>query len=108
MKQRITHFISALVLVVFSLYLVPHELVHVLYDHHDTEHADTPEGNSQSLSVIHIHCDFLSTYLGDFLPGDQPVKTECAVDLPVNYANVAVQTVRCIAILRDSRGPPVS
>lgn len=106
MKKRLTYFVSALVLVVFSLYLVPHELVHVFYGHHDTEHGEPEHGAGMAFSSVHIHCDFLKTDLTDFLPAEKTTPAECSVDLPFHYATVSVQLVRCISILRESRGPP--
>lgn len=105
--MRLKHTVSILVLVVFSLYLVPHEAVHVFYDHEDTEHHDT-HNTGASFSVIHIHCDFLSTDLTDFLPAEEHQPTVYSVELPFHYSEVDVQNVRCITVLRESRGPPLS
>lgn len=107
MKKRFAYFVSLAVLVVFSLYLVPHEAVHVFYDHDDTEHSDS-HGTETTLSSIHIHCDFLSTDLTDFLPANESSPAECSIVVPFYYEMIDVQTVRCISILRDSRGPPLS
>jgi hypothetical protein len=108
MKKRFTYFISAIVLVVFSLYLVPHEAVHVFYDHHDTEHHDAAHDGETAFSSIHIHCDFLSTDLTDFIAAEHPAPAECSVNMPFHYAEISVQTVRCVSVLRESRGPPLS
>jgi hypothetical protein len=108
MKKRFGYFISIVVLVVFSLYLVPHEAVHVFYDHHDTEHSEAEHGAETALSSIHIHCDFLSTDLTDFLPAAEASPNECSVEIPFHYEMIDVQAVRCVSVLRDSRGPPAS
>jgi hypothetical protein len=107
MKKRCTYLVSMLVLVVFSLYLVPHEAVHVFYDHDDTEHHEG-HGTETAFSSVHIHCDFLSTDLTDFLPADESSPAECSTVVAFHYEMISVQTVRCVSILRDSRGPPLS
>lgn len=107
MKKQFTYFVSAFVLVVFSMYLVPHELVHALYDHHDTEHCDAHEGET-AFSPVHIHCDFLFTDLTDFLPGESPSPGESAADIFVRYHQPVIVTVEVPLTLRDSRGPPRS
>ncbi len=91
----------------FSLYLVPHEAVHVFYDHHDTEHG-VAHGTETTFSSIHIHCDFLSTDLTDFLPAAESAPVECSIVIPFHYKTIDVQTVRCVSVLRDSRGPPLA
>lgn len=106
MKNASTYFISACMVLVFALYLVPHEIVHVFYDHHDTEHSEADHGSQKTLSAIHIHCDFLSTDLTDFLAPEHTAPAECSVEIPFHHAVLHVQTVRCIAVLRESRGPP--
>lgn len=66
MKLAAARLIIFSVLSVFALYLVPHEAVHIFYDHEDTEHTHC---NSSSLefSEKHIHCDFLSWYVSEYL-----------------------------------------
>lgn len=96
-----------LVLGVFSLYLVPHEAVHVFYDHEDTEHH-AEHNSTTAFSLIHIHCDFLTTDLTDFLPAEDQQPAVCSVELPFHYSVIDVQNVRCISVLRESRGPPLS
>ncbi len=107
MKRRLASVIALVTLVVFSLYLVPHEIVHVFYDHHDTEHCDEHTATT-TVSSIHIHCDFLNGDLTDFVAGEHQQPGECSADLPFHYATIDVQNIRCVAVLRDSRGPPVS
>lgn len=97
-----------MLLVVFSIYLMPHEVVHVFYDHHDTEHHDTEHGKETTFSSIHVHCDFLYSELTDFLPVEETPPSGYSLVIPFRYEMIAVQTVRCISILRDSRGPPLS
>lgn len=93
---------------VFSIYLMPHEVVHVFYDHHDTEHHEAEHGKETTLSSIHMHCDFLYSELTDFLPVEETQPSGYSLVIPFHYEMVDVQTVRCISILRDSRGPPMS
>jgi hypothetical protein len=107
MVTRLKHMVSMLVLVVFSLYLVPHEAVHVFYDHDDTEHHEE-HNSSASFSTVHIHCDFLATDLTDFLPAEEHNPILCSVELPCHYNETDVQNVRCVSVLRESRGPPLS
>lgn len=104
---RVKNTVCLLVLVVFSLYLVPHEAVHVFYDHEDTAHHDDHNAGP-SFSVIHIHCDFLTTDMTDFLPAEDHQPILCSVALPFHYNTVDVQNVRCVSVLRESRGPPLS
>jgi hypothetical protein len=107
MKQRLTYFVAFFTLVVFSLYHVPHEVVHAFYDHHDTEHCDNHLAET-TVSSIHIHCDFLNGILTDFVAEDTQHRSEISIALPYHYACFEVQTVRSIVVLRDSRGPPLS
>jgi len=107
MKKRLSYILSFTVLVVFSLYLVPHEVVHVFYDHHDTEHGED-HGTSTTLSEIHIHCDFLSGDLTDFLNSDIQYPAQCSAVTPFRFVTADIQNVRCVSVLRDSRGPPLS
>ena len=107
MKQKLTYFVSALVLVTFSLYLVPHEVVHVFYDHHDTEHSDADHNGKEQLSSIHIHCDFLSYKATHFINArilfcPEPV----AVDFTVVF-HVAEQPSLCSVDFLFPRGPPL-
>lgn len=67
MKLTVARLIIFSVLSAFTLYLVPHEAVHIFYDHEDTEHTHC-DGSSLELSEKHIHCDFLSWYLSEYLP----------------------------------------
>ena len=106
MKKRLGNFVSILVLVTFTLYLVPHEIVHVFYDHEDTEHHAHHGG--PEFSTIHVHCDFLNSDLSDFLPGETPFRTEIISEVRVHYAELHTQCIRSIVALRDSRGPPVA
>jgi hypothetical protein len=105
-RKRINYIVSAFVLVIFTLYLVPHEAVHVFYDHHDTEHTDNHNGEAQ-FSSVHIHCDFLNTDLTDFLPSESPYRTEIITEVRVHYAEISTQCIPSVQALRESRGPPV-
>lgn len=106
MKKRLGHFVSVMVLVTFALYLVPHEIVHVFYDHHDTEHHAHQAG--PEFSTVHVHCDFLNSDLSDFLPAESPFRTEIVSEVRMHYAEIHTQCIRSIQALRDSRGPPVA
>jgi hypothetical protein len=104
-KKQFTYFVSAFVLVVFSLYLVPHELVHAFYDHHDTEHCEEHESET-AFSPVHIHCDFLFTDLTDFLPAESPSAGESSAAFFLQYHQPVVVAVEVPLSLRESRGPP--
>lgn len=91
---------------VFTLYLIPHEFVHVFYDHEDTEHGAFDHHNSTSISRIHVHCDFLSTEIADFVSTKEHRTPETFVNLQHHYAGVDVQCIRVLTALRESRGPP--
>lgn len=106
MKQRMAYFISVVMISVFTLYLIPHEFVHVFYDHEDTEHSDFAHHSGTSISHIHVHCDFLCTEIADFVPAKEHRAPETFVSLQHNYADVEVQSIRVLTSLRESRGPP--
>lgn len=105
MMQRLKYFVSGLVLIIFMFYMVPHEVVHAFYDHEDTEHAATHNENAE-LSTIHIHCDFLTFYIGEFLPGNPAHINEDATEIYIAQREVAVEPIKSILQLRESRGPP--
>lgn len=105
MKIKLARVIAMLVLAVFTAYLIPHEFVHVFYSHEDTEHTEL-HGSGTSFSEMHIHCDFLSTDITDFT---SPEEISAAVSEHVvafHYPAPEVQTLKVVASLRDSRGPP--
>lgn len=105
MLQRLKYLVSSFVLAIFLLYMVPHEVVHAFYDHQDTEHCESHTGNSE-FSTIHIHCDFLSFYTGEFLPAEQVPHIECTCEIAVTHKDAAVAPIKSILQLRESRGPP--
>jgi hypothetical protein len=108
MHRILTRFISLLIVAVFTFYTVPHEAVHLFYDHEDTEHHDCENGTGLSISEKHIHCDFLSGYETDYVTSERIIipanSTETVrVFIAVDYISTERYTPSS-----DSRGPPIS
>lgn len=97
---------SVLMLITFMLFMIPHEAVHVFYDHEDTEHTEAHD-DEDALSSIHIHCDFLCYYVSDFLASEETRHAELISELPVYYLSPPVESTQRIPTFRESRGPPV-
>lgn len=94
------------VLGVFSLYLVPHEAVHLFYAHEDTEHGHTT-GLTSEFSQKHIHCDFLSWYLSDYLPGKSSESTKYSEFRYCIYLPDSVTFLHVFQSAVANRGPPM-
>lgn len=106
MNKRITYFFSVAILFVFGLYAVPHEFVHVFYDHNDTEHCEHKVCDGPEISSIHIHCDFLTFYETEFVaPGEKITFISSSVSCRI-YVPAAFSSVSRTPELRESRGPP--
>lgn len=106
MNKRITYFLSLAILIVFGLYAVPHEFVHVFYDHNDSEHCEHEKKEGPEISTIHIHCDFLCFYETKFVaPSEKHVFISTSVGYVI-YCATSVTPVSCSLELRESRGPP--
>ena len=105
MTIRLRHICCLFVLAVFSLYLVPHELVHAFYDHEDTVHHGDEQASAE-LSPVHVHCDFLQTDITNFLPAEKPERAVCSVSIVFAYAEFSAQPCRNFHSFCESRGPP--
>jgi len=106
MNKRITYYFALTILVVFALYAVPHEAVHIFYDHADTKHDSHSEKTGTEISQIHIHCDFLSFYESEFLPPSDkavPLSTSHAYH---TFSPVFENVVSYDLIAASIRGPP--
>lgn len=106
MKLALARIMLFSVLSVFTLYLVPHEAVHIFYSHVDTEHAHS-SGADWEFSEKHIHCDFLSWYLSEFLPGEL-TRQICASEFQFSKYNIEQISIAQVSQPAESnRGPPV-
>lgn len=106
MSRRVTYFFSLAMLCVFALYTLPHEFVHIFYDHKDTEHCAHSSDHGPELSAVHIHCDFLSFYQTEFIvPAEKVNFVSVSVSFFV-YAPALLEQVIRESEIHESRGPP--
>lgn len=55
--------VASLLLICFSVFIVPNELIHALYDHEDSHHGIAFPHGKNVIDARHVHCAFL-TYEG--------------------------------------------
>ena len=58
-KSQVHKSIAVILLAVFSVYLIPKELVHAMYGHHDTVDVVVDAHAGKAIGKHHLHCDFL-------------------------------------------------
>jgi hypothetical protein len=106
MKLALARIMVFSVLSVFTLYLVPHEAVHIFYSHTDTEHEHCSSADLE-ISEKHIHCDFLSWYLSEFLPVEY-TRPICSAEVQFQEQNIELISITQVCQSTVSnRGPPV-
>ncbi|MCK6638572.1 MAG: hypothetical protein L6Q81_00685 [Bacteroidia bacterium] len=108
MHRILTRLISVLILAVFVFYTIPHEAVHIFYDHEDTEHAECAGSDDLTISEKHVHCDFLSGYETDYVVADIILAPENVSAYYRNYIPEIYFSVEIFNSFTDSRGPPQS
>jgi hypothetical protein len=108
MHKSITRFLSVVILAVFVFYTIPHEAVHIFYDHEDTHHEPCSASADLTFSEKHVHCDFLSGYETDYISAEVIFAPENASSCQRLFVAEIYFSAELFSAFTESRGPPQS
>lgn len=98
---------AVIALLLFTVHLLPQELVHQFFSHNDTEDCAVSNDSPVTLSSLHIHCDFEQTEGTALEPISfqfSPIITAHVFAHPIYvFAPVVAEQPSCLFL----RGPPV-
>ncbi|MCY7409118.1 MAG: hypothetical protein LH473_02505 [Chitinophagales bacterium] len=98
-KKIISHFL----LVTFLVASTPHDLFHLLADHHDTFDSNT---TPPSIDEQHIHCEALQLSLPPFNKSNHEVTKATFYVLAVINSTICLPAVPILYVAAKGRAPP--